>query len=200
MDESIVIKRAWDTCIELIEDREYLLKNEYKKITENDLKYIVSNNKNLDIIASNTDNSKKIYVKFILNIKVKPSLIKEIVEEIKKEIKTDNLDIILVVSTKPNNPIVKLTKEITRLQIMWLKQLQFNPTKHYLVPKHIKLNNDEIDLLMKKFSLQSKNLLPLLSKDDVISRYYNYKSGDIIKIINTSSSQNCSYEFFRCVR
>ena len=83
---------------------------------------------------------------------------------------------------------------------MWCKQLQINPTKHEYVPKHTKLSIKEGEQLLKKYSLASKYQLPLLLKDDVIARYYNYKYGDIIKITNTISSANTGYEYFRCVK
>ena len=46
----------------------------------------------------------------------------------------------------------------------------------------------------------AKQILPIILKDDVISQYYNYQQGDIIKITNTASSLNKEYIFYRCVK
>ena len=54
---------------------------------------------------------------------------------------------------------------------MWCKQLQFNITKHMLVPNHIKLDEDEENFIIQKYNLKSKFQLPLILKNDPISRY-----------------------------
>ena len=199
MDEFNFIRNCWNTCLELVDDRGYIVNNEYYDLNDNDLKYMISQN-NIDIICSDSNKINKIYIKFLITQRVKPSLIKEVVEEIKKEINNVELDVILVLKIKPNNSIFKLLKEYNNVQIMWLKQLQFNPTKHFIVPKHIKLTSNESAEIIKKYNLTSKYQLPLLLKEDIISRYYNYKTGDIIKIIKTISCQNSNYTFYRCVR
>ena len=198
MDEHIFIKKAWDTCLELIHDRGYIVNKHYYDLSENDLKFMINNN--TEIICTDDKNTKKICIKYLLLMRIKPSVIKDVVEEIKKELNNIELEIILVVKTKPNNSILKLPKEISNLQLMWIKQLQFNPTKHSLVPKHIKLNNNDCNSIIKTYNLTSKYQLPILLKDDVISKYYNYKVGDVIKITDTASSHNSNYVFYRCVR
>lgn len=61
--------------------------------------------------------------------------------------------------------------------------LQFNITKHRLVPKHELLVGDEAVEMRKKFG---KNL-PVLLHTDPISRFYNYRKGDIIRIVTENS-------------
>ena len=83
---------------------------------------------------------------------------------------------------------------------MWCKKLQFNPTKHELVPKHSKISEEDADKLLVKYNLKNKFQLPIILRDDVISQYYNYQQGDIIKITNTASSLNKEYIFFRFIK
>tara|TARA_B100000925_G_C21959875_1_gene452894 strand:- start:305 stop:898 length:594 start_codon:yes stop_codon:yes gene_type:complete len=197
MDDYTSIRNAWNTCLELVSDRGYTIDENYSKLSDNDINHMISNNK-LDIISK--DNQNSIYIKFLVTQRIKPSLIKEVIEEIIEEIKNSVLDIVLVLKTKPNNSILKLVKEYTNVQIMWVKQLQFNPTKHYIVPKHTKLDEKEVNKIIQDYNLSSKFQLPLLLKDDVISRYYNFKSGDVIKMTNAINTQNPNYIFYRCVR
>ena len=82
---------------------------------------------------------------------------------------------------------------------MWCKQLQFNVTKHILVPNHIKLDENEENFIIKKYNLKSKFQLPIILKNDPISRYYNYQSGDIIKIIKEYNETSFTTSY-RCVR
>lgn len=197
MDDYNVIRNCWNTCLELVSDRGFPINEDYAKLTENDLNYMINNN-NIDII-SKTD-KRSLYIRFLITQRVKPSLIKEVLDEIIAEIGDTELEIIIVLKVKPNNSILKLVKEYQNVQIMWLKQLQFNPTKHSIVPKHTKLTCDEADNIIKQYELSSRFQLPLLLKDDIISRYYNFKTGDVIMITNTISTQNSNYKFYRCVR
>ncbi len=198
MEETDFVKNAWDTCLELVSDRGYNVTSNYHQLTENDLIHMMNNN--TEIICINSDGTKKICIKFVVVTRPKPSYLKELVEEIRKEIKDVELEIIFVLRARPNNSILKITKEFHNLQLMWIKQLQFNPTKHEQVPKHERLSSEEGMELLKKYDLASKQQLPILLRDDVIARYYNYKAGDIIKITNTASSHNKNYVFYRCVR
>lgn len=200
MDEYTFVKNSWKTIVELVTDRGYDIPEEYYQLEEADFRHLY-NEKNIDIVSHKENRS--IYVKFILTTRCKPSTIKDIIDEIKNIVdKNNKLEVILVLKTKPNNSILKLEKDkdYNFIQIMWCKQLQINPTKHEYVPKHTKLSIKDGDDLLKKYSLSSRYQLPLLLKDDVIARYYNYKSGDIIKITNTLSSANTGYEYFRCIR
>lgn len=200
MDEVTYVRNAWNTALQIAQDREYCIPDEYNKLSEADFKHLFSE-KNLDI--SSQKENKSLYIKFLLSSRTKPSTLKDIVDEIKNLVdKNNKLEVIIVLKTKPNNSILKLEKDkdYNFIQIMWCKQLQINPTKHEYVPKHTKLSIKEGEQLLKKYSLSSKYQLPLLLKDDVIARYYNYKSGDIIKITNTISSANTGYEYFRCVK
>ena len=65
--------------------------------------------------------------------------------------------------------------------------LQYDPTLHDLVPKHIILTKEEKKNVLQQFNL-TLSQLPKLSKSDVIARYYNMNIGDLIKIIRTSPS------------
>ena len=63
---------------------------------------------------------------------------------------------------------------------MWCKKLQFNITKHELVPKHTKLSDQESKEIFERYSIKNPYQLPLLLKDDVVSKYYNFKPGNIL--------------------
>jgi hypothetical protein len=202
MDEYTYLKNAWITCQEMIEDRGFELDKNYKNLSDADFKYL-THEKKLDLYSNKKiDNDKvhAIFIKFVTTLRIKPTLIKNYVDEIREQYKDDILDIVFVLKIEPNNTIYKLEKE-KMIQIMHCKELQINKTKHKLVPKHYKISDEDANELLKKYSLVSKSQLPLILKDkDPICRYYNYKSGDIIKITNNSVSHNIGYEYYRCVR
>ena len=203
MNDIQYFKNSFNTIKQISKDRGFTHVNEYELIKDSDLKYLI-NEKKLELIAKKNNNKDIFYAKFLLFCKVKPSTIKEIVNEINDIFKDKNinhLEIILIIQFKPNNSIRKLEKEYNDfdLQIMWCKQLQFNITKHMLVPNHIKLDEDEENFIIQKYNLKSKFQLPLILKNDPISRYYNYQSGDIIKIIKDYNNTNFTTSY-RCVR
>jgi DNA-directed RNA polymerase I, II, and III subunit RPABC1 len=71
------------------------------------------------------------------------------------------------------------------IELFHLTVLQYNITRHRLVPKHLKLEGEELQEIKSKYA---KNL-PKLSIMDPVSRYYDFSRGDIIKIYrNTGSS------------
>jgi len=201
MDTS-ALSRAWNTCIELVRDRGYEPDPSYLKLNPTELEYLSNLNK-LDIVSHNADKKKIICIKFIMTPKVKSAYVKELVSEIKKNIPEDHTyEMIFVLKNKPNSTLRKLEKDrdLGDLQVRDIKELLINITKHSLVPEHIKLNEEEIKELMDKYSIHSKTQLPLILKDDPIARYYNYKSGDVIKIPTSLGSLNSNYVNYRYVR
>ncbi len=58
-------------------------------------------------------------------------------------------------------------------------ELQYNITLHKYVRPHIKIEGDEFDTINSKYGKH----LPIILASDPVSRYYNFKKGDIIKII-----------------
>lgn len=206
MDEINFLFNAWKTCLEMARDRGYVINNNYNSINYAEFKYLLQDkNHNIDIICDTNkiNESKILYIKFIPGIRIKPSSIKEVFEEIKNKINSNKeLELTIILKNEPNNSILKLQHDDSygKIQILWCKKLQFNITKHELVPKHTKLNDDDSNKLLERYSLQSKFQLPILLRDDPVSKYYNFQNGDIIKITNTKTSHNEKYIFYRCVR
>ena len=64
---------------------------------------------------------------------------------------------------------------------------EFNILKHELVPKHIILNKDETNEVLKKFNITIKQLPKILTSDPAV-KAINAKEGDVLKIIRNSST------------
>jgi len=79
-----------------------------------------------------------------------------------------------VITSKVKNSINLFSRPI---ELFNENELKFNITKHRLVPKHILLSDQE------KNMLKEINKFPLILKIDPISKYYNFKRGQVIKII-----------------
>ena len=77
-------------------------------------------------------------------------------------------------------------------------ELQYNITEHRLVPKHIKLSEEEAKIFKKEFGIKFSTIL----KTDPVCRFYNFQRGDVIKIIRKdyTSSNNIPYITHRIVK
>jgi len=61
-----------------------------------------------------------------------------------------------------------------RIELFTIQELQYNVTKHNLVPKHTLSTNTQI----KKY----RDSLPIILQSDPICRYYDFKRGNIIEV------------------
>lgn len=72
------------------------------------------------------------------------------------------------------------------IQIFLEQEMAYDPTAHFLVPKHIPLTIEE----QREFLNQKKNdepsftidQLPIILADDVIARYYGLRGGRVVRI------------------
>jgi DNA-directed RNA polymerase subunit H (RpoH/RPB5) len=187
MNNQELIFKSFSTIIEMLSDR----KIDTSGINKTIINDIIINNSNKIGFEINLENIKIIYY---LSTKFKWSELKKFFEE-----KDDNSLYILIINDKisQNNMKIIIALGLT-MQIFNIKELQFNITKHVLVPKHeLITDQDEIKNIMDHYSLKSKFQLPLILKNDPISRYYGLKNGDIVKITRNSPSSG-KYIIFRC--
>lgn len=77
-----------------------------------------------------------------------------------------------------------------KIELFHIKDLQYNITKHKWVPKHIKLSDKDGIEFKKKYGTK----FPKIKETDPVSKFYNYKYGDVIKIIREGN-----YIIFRIV-
>jgi len=85
------------------------------------------------------------------------------------------------------------------IQIFLTKELMYNPNKHFLVPKHEKMTEEEIKQLMEELQLKVKTQLPFIQKTDIISRWIGLKQGDIVKITRYSETSGEYYYYRTCI-
>lgn len=113
-------------------------------------------------------------------------------------------DILFIADESLNTQMSEDLKRFTenmKITIFIGDHLLFNITKHFLVPKHHLLNEEEY----KAFVATEKNILrklPIIFETDPISRFYGAKPGQIFKIIRENLSDDSMVrfsEFYRYV-
>ncbi len=161
-----------------------------------------------NIIEFNTDNTTII---FALTKKMRQDIIEQL-KKSKNNIETfvntynGKYNIILIfgndILTSPTITQLNLIDKILQkkkgmLQYFQLNELQFNPTKHQLVPPHRKLSSEESTEIMNKYLIKSKLQMPIILKTDVIAKWHGLKQGDIVEIIRYNENSGKSY-YYRC--
>jgi len=73
----------------------------------------------------------------------------------------------------------------------------FDILQHNLVPKHIKINEEEKKELLRKYNI-SLNQLPKIQDSDPVAKILGAKADDIIKIIRKSPTMGESV-YYRVV-
>ena len=161
-----------------------------------------------DIIEFHTSNTTLV---FALTKKLRKNIIdelKENEENINNFIKKSNnkTSIIIILSNDTiSSPLISqlnkfdkiLQKKGGILQYFQIKQLLYNPTKHAIVPEHIKLTQDESSKLMEDYMIKSKLQMPVIMHTDVIAKWLGLKQGDIVKINRYNENSGVSY-YYRC--
>lgn len=85
------------------------------------------------------------------------------------------------------------------LQYFQIKNVMFNPTRHHLVPKHIKLTNEETLEVMEKNLIKGKSQFPYILHTDVIAKWIGLKQGDVVKIERYNENSGLYYYYRVCV-
>lgn len=116
---------------------------------------------------------------------------------------------ILIITTETPSPSVltaiqqkdkqmqSKTTDHSILQVFTLKELQYNPSKHILVPKHELANDEEVKELLVKYQVKSRNHLPHIFKTDIMARWLGLRVGDVVRITRYNENSGIYY-YYRC--
>lgn len=89
------------------------------------------------------------------------------------------------ISSTGNEELKALT--LTKWQVFHDKNLNYNPTRHIEVPKHIRLSKEEAILKLREMRTDISKL-PLIRATDIIVQYYGWSVGDLIQIHRDDSA------------
>lgn len=167
-----VLERVITTCVEMLKDRGYNVSNDCR--TVGDITYKIQENDPI-LIGENGTDSVIVYFHNEERIGVKQLRIWS----------EENIGSKLVIVSL-EGPTAFTKKEADQnypnVQFFTFQNLSVNITKHALVPKHEKITYESIKHL---YAVKSTEEWPKLYTTDVISQYYNYKEGDLIRVTRT---------------
>ena len=153
------MEKARKTVLEMLDDRNYTI----KKIEDD------------SIIAFTPEN-----IKMIVFFSIFPKLNIDSIKEYIKQMDEMNISHSMIIYQNAITSSAKTTKENLfniKIELFSIEELEVNITKHRLVPKHSKVDDKE------KIFKQYGNKFPIIFTKDPISRYYDFRKGDLIKVI-----------------
>lgn len=94
-----------------------------------------------------------------------------------------------IVEVFHNAALAQWKKNNLKIRFFEAKRVVNNPTQFAIVPKHEKMTNDEIKVLMKELYLTSRSQLPIIRfHEDMQARWLGLMPGDVVKITRPSPS------------
>jgi DNA-directed RNA polymerase I, II, and III subunit RPABC1 len=147
----------------------------------------------LNFIASKTDS-------LAVHFSNEEKLSKKSLETLTNEYSSQGISKIIVITGSKLNPACNALLKNIKLQIehFLIEELQFNITKHHLVPKHRIMDKEEQKGLLGKLRCEVSNLPSILTNDPV-SRFYGANIGDVFEITRNSQTAGTAF-YYRVVR
>jgi hypothetical protein len=155
----LTIYKSRQTIIKQLEALGYNV-TDYEQFSINEIDAMYSNDQ-LDMLVTRETDGKKIYVKYLINIKqLRKDNLDQLVEDL-YDIETvlEKKDtLVIITNDEPNDTIITKLKYIYDhsgifLVIHHIKRLQFNVLKHELVPKATILSTEEVENIKKKYNI-----------------------------------------------
>lgn len=106
----------------------------------------------------------------------------------------DTDEIIVIISEPPHEVFDTIAVKMwsmnkIRINFFHVKNLITNPAKHYMVPPHRKLSQDEINNIIHQLHMKSKNELPHIKYHrDIQTRVLGLVPGDVVEIKRPSET------------
>jgi DNA-directed RNA polymerases I, II, and III subunit RPABC1 len=154
---------------------------------------ILTENNQLDMLLTNDETKKKIYVKYYVNKVIKPQNVYDIVEDLfhLETVLQKSDDLMIIIKDEPNDTLLENIKDIWMsdsiyISLVNIRRLQFNILKHVLVPKHILLSKEEELEFKKEYNILNNKQIPDISYFSPVSIVLGFRPDDIIRIERNS--------------
>ncbi len=191
-EEQSKLYKIWKTLNEMMEDRGYG-KNPDSNMTREEFFQKLSQEQKMNgfftkIEPNNLESTFRTYYEYIHDSKLNLNTILTFVETMRQYEKIDSG--IIIYSGKLTQQAKTKIEEINaqiRVETFTVGELVVNITRHELVPKHILLNPEEKNELLKRYNIKQSQL-PKIFTHDPVAKYLGLKRGDVVKIIRVSET------------
>ena len=200
------IFKSRQTLLKLLEEQNYNT-TDYEDFNINEV-HVMYNNKQLDMLLSSEEGNekqKKVYVKYHLAKTLPRQNINDYIDDLfnLEQVLSKNDTLIIVIKQEPHEPLLNMLRQIWEQDGIYiivynLERLQFNILEHSYVPKHVIMNEKEIDEMKQKYNISNNLELPEISRYDPVAMAIGMRPGDICKIVRSSKTAITSNYYRIC--
>ena len=187
--------KSRQNLLKLLSQQGYDIKD-YEEFSVNET-HIMYNNKQLDMMLTSQKEgeTKKVYVKYHLAKTLRRENINDYIDDLYnlEQVLTKTDTLVIVIKQEPHDTLLNILNQIWEqdgifIVIYNLDRLQFNILDHEYVPKHIILNDNEINEMKKRYNITNNTELPEISRYDPVAQAIGMRPGQICKIIRPSKT------------
>ena len=167
--------------------------------------HIMVNQKQLDMLLEHPKTNTKIYIKYHLGPKLKPSHIYETVEDLFEieELLTEKDELIIVGKDKINDSLKNCIKQIFLddkrfCNLYNLNNYLFNILNHVMVPPHKILTEDEKKAIVIKYNITDMSQFPEVSRFDPVAQALGMRPGEVSEITRRSPTAITTFYYRYC--
>ncbi len=203
---SIVVSKIYKSrniILDLLKKRGFDT-NDYEGFSINEV-HIMNNNKQLDLLLTNPDTNKKVYVCYRHSKKIGAPTVHEIVDEIFniEELLTKDDELVIVTKFPANDTIRKLLKHLYNTERIFINiynidNYLFNVLDNELVPKHRVLDNEEKAMIYKQYNIREDSQVAELPRFDPVAMAIGARPKQLVEIIRPSASAGTSIFYRLC--
>lgn len=197
----VEIYKSRQTMVSLLKRQDYDVGN-YSEFSIHEV-HTMFQTKQLDMLFTKEDGSKKAYVKYHLAKSLRPVNIYEYIDDLfsLEEVLKKTDDLIIIMKDEPNETTEKTLKNIWEqdgvfVTIFNIKRLQFNVLEHALVPPHYALNDEESTAIKSKYNISSDDQVPDISRFSPVAQAIGLRPGQMCHIVRPSKTA-ISADFYR---
>lgn len=111
--------------------------------------------------------------------------------------------VLLILRNKNTATVKSLMTEASsrrvRMEIFSIQELQYNPARHNLVPKHVKVAKESEDDILRAYTVHNRFMLPLIIQSDAMARYLGLQHGDIVRVERPSPTAGIAVVYRVCM-
>jgi DNA-directed RNA polymerase subunit H (RpoH/RPB5) len=187
------IYKSRNIILELMESQNYII-TDYLGFSISEVN-IMYTTKQLDMLLTKTDASRKIYIKYFLLKALRINYIDEMIEDLfyTEEVLSKKDTLLIITKEEVNETIQNHLKQVWEqdkvfIIVITLKKLQFNILKHTLVPPQRIISSEETEIVKRKYNIMEDSQWPEISRFDPVMLVIGIKPGEICEIIRPNKS------------
>lgn len=167
--------------------------------------YTQMKNEQLDMLVTNNETNKKIFIKYHLGPKLKSNgtQIYEYVEDLFdiEEILDKDDELIIITKDKVNDGLKQILTQLfindnRFVNIYNIDNYLFNILNHTLVPDHKVLTDEQKDIIKKKYYVTDDKQFPEISRFDPVAQAIGLRPNQLVEI-NRSSPTAITAKYYR---